>query len=136
MAAASRYYDGETAQAYEVAVRATGGELIIVNLADSAILARWPIADVAVLGDAVHEAAPPIVRLGGGEARLIVEDLDARSQLAALVPHLAALAAEPQPAGLRIAKFGATVAVLIGLFWGAIEYAPSMQHLGCPTACR
>lgn len=122
MTAASRYYDGETAQAYEVAVRATGGELIIVNLADSAILARWPIADVAVLGDAVHEAAPPIVRLGGGEARLIVEDLDARSQLAALVPHLAALAAEPQPAGLRIAKLGATVAVLIGLFWGAIEY--------------
>jgi beta-barrel assembly-enhancing protease len=122
MAAPSRYYDGETAQAHQVGIRVTGGELLISSVADSSILARWPIVDLAVMGDVGHEAAPPIMLRGGGEARLIVDDPDARTQLAALVPHLAALAAEPPPAGLRIVKLGATIAVLIGLFWGAIEY--------------
>jgi len=65
MAASSRYYDGATAQVSEVGVRVTAAELIIFRPADAGIVARWPIADLAVLGDANHEAGPPVVRRGG-----------------------------------------------------------------------
>ena len=121
MATASRYYDGETALVSEVGVRATAAELIIFRPADSGIVARWPIAELAVLGDSGHEGAPPVVRRGG-EARLVIEDLELRRQLAALVPPLAALAVLPAPVGRRVAALGATLAVLVGLFWVAIDY--------------
>ncbi|MBX9947351.1 MAG: M48 family metallopeptidase [Reyranella sp.] len=129
--AAARYYDGVTAQVTEVGVRATASELVIYRAAnfgaadpgptDSAIVARWPVAELAVLGDAVHEGAPPVVRRGG-EARLVVEDAALRRQLASLVPPLAALAAAPAPAAQRVATLGATLAALVGLFWLAVDY--------------
>jgi Zn-dependent protease with chaperone function len=121
MAAASRYYDGETAQAQEVRVRVTAGELTIFRSADSAVVAGWPLGELVVLGDAAHEAAPPVVRRGG-EARLVVEDYEERRQLAALVPPLAALANRPESAGRRIAALGTTLVALVGLFWVVIDY--------------
>ncbi|TAJ37458.1 MAG: M48 family metallopeptidase [Reyranella sp.] len=121
MAASSRYYDGATAQVSEVGVRVTAAELIIFRPADSGIVARWPIADLAVLGDANHEAVPPVVRRGG-EARLVIRDAELRRQLAGLVPQLTALADLPTPVGRRVATLGVTLAALVGLFWVVVDY--------------
>lgn len=121
MAASSRYYDGATAQVSEVGVRVTGAELIIFRPADSGVVARWPIADLAVLGDANHEAAPPVVRRGS-EARLVIQDIELRQRLAALVPELAALDHRPAPLAPRLATLGVTLAALVGLFWVVVDY--------------
>ena len=106
----ARYYDGATALVQEVRVRPTAGELILFDPADASIVARWPIEEIDVLGDAAHESAPPVVRRGG-EARLVIEDLEQRRQLASLVPRLAALAAVPASPGRRIVALGSTLAV-------------------------
>ncbi len=121
MATAARFYDGETAQAHAVSVRATTAELVIFRAADAGIVARWPIADVAVLGDLQHEAVPPVM-VRGSEARLMVDDPELRHQLASLVPQLAPLGAPPSATGRRIAAFGTAVAALVGLFWVAVDY--------------
>jgi hypothetical protein len=132
MATLARFYDGETAQVHAVSVRATASELVIFRQADAGIIARWPIGELAVLGDVQHEAVPPVVHKGS-EARLLVEDPELRRQLAALVPQLAPLVAPPLAAGRRVAAFGATVAALAGLFWFAVDYgteyaAPLLPH--------
>ncbi len=132
MAAPARYYDGETAHVLEVGVRPTAGELVIFRPADSSIVARWPVSEIAVLGDGAHEGAPPVVRLGS-EARLVIEDPEQRRQLAALMPNLAALAEVPAPAGRRIATLGAALVILVAVFWGAVDYgteyaAPWLPH--------
>lgn len=121
MAASSRFYDGLTALVHEVGVRATAAELIIFRPADSGIVARWPIAELAVLGDGNHEAAPPVVHRGG-EARLVIEDIELRQRLAALVPELAALDHQPAPLVPRLATLGVTLVALVGLFWVAVDY--------------
>jgi Zn-dependent protease with chaperone function len=121
MASLARYYDGVTAGVQDVRVRPTASELVLFDPADGSIVARWPIGEIDVLGDAAHEGAPPVVRRGG-EARLVVEDPEQRRQLAALVPQLAALAAVPAPPGRRIAMLGSTLAVLVGVFWLVIDY--------------
>ena len=121
MATMARYYDGETAEVHDVSVRTTTNELVIFRLADAGILARWPIGELAVLGDVQHEVTPPIVRKGA-EARLVVDDPELRRQLASLVPQLAPLAGTPPAPVRRIAAFGATFAVLVGLFWLAVDY--------------
>ncbi|MFZ5782161.1 MAG: M48 family metallopeptidase [Pseudomonadota bacterium] len=121
MAVQARFYDGETAEVHEVSVRTTTAELAIFRLADASLIARWPIAELAVLGDAQHEAAPPVVRKGA-EARLVVEDPDQRRELAGLVPQLAPLVPAPGGAGGRIAGFGAALVALVGLFWLAVDY--------------
>jgi Zn-dependent protease with chaperone function len=117
----ARFYNGETAEVHEVGVRPTASELVIWRPADSAVLARWPVGELAVLGDLAHEATPPIVR-HGSEARLMVEDAELRRQLAGWVPALASLAQRPVPAGRRIAGFGAGFAALAALFWFAVDY--------------
>ncbi len=121
MATRARFYDGETAEVHEVSVRATTAELVMFRLADASLVARWPIAELAVLGDAGHEAAPPVVRKGS-EARLVVEDPELRRELAALVPGLAPLVAHPGVSGRRIAGFGAALLALAGLFWLTVDY--------------
>ncbi len=121
MAAASRFYDGITAQVHEVGVRATTGELIIFRPADSGIVARWPIDELVVLGDGNHEAAPPVMRRDG-EARLVIEDIELRQRLAALVPELAALDHRPAPLVPRLATLGVTLMALVGLFWLTVDY--------------
>ncbi len=139
MAAPARYYDGKVALAREVAVRPAGHELLILDAADSSVVARWPASELVVLGDTGHEKAPPIARRGE-EARLVVEDAELRRQLAQVLPPLAALAL-PRPAALpRIALFGATLAAALGLFWLAVDlgsdyaapYVPYdlQRHLG------
>src|SRR5262245_44432919 len=100
MASLARFYDGETAQAHDISVRPTTNELVIFNAADATIRARWPISDIAVLGDLQHEAVPPIV-CKGSEARLVVDDPVLRRELAGLVPALAPLAAPSAAAGRR-----------------------------------
>lgn len=132
MATTARFYDGETAQVHAVSVRATTAELVIFRLADAGIVARWPIGDLAVLGDLQHEAVPPVVRRGS-EARLMVDDPELRQQLASLVPQLAPLAAPPPATGGRIAAFGTAMVALVGLFWFALDYgteyvAPLLPH--------
>ena len=121
MASVARYYDGETAEVHDVSVRTTANELVIFRLADAGILARWPVGEVAVLGDVRHEAVPPIVRKGG-EARLLVDDPVLRRELAGLLPQLAPLVATPEPIGRRIAAFGVSLVALVGLFWLAVDY--------------
>ena len=121
MAAASRFYDGITALVHEVGVRATTGELIIFRPADSGIVARWPIDELVVLGDANHEAAPPVMRRGG-EARLVIEDVELRRRLAALVPQLASLDDVPAPVAPRVATLGVALVALVGLFWLTVDY--------------
>ena len=117
----ARYYDGETAQVLEVGVRPTAVELVIFRPADSSIVARWPVGETIVLGDGAHEGAPPVMRMGG-EARLVIEDREQRRQLAALMPHLAALAEVPASAGRRIVTLGASLVLLVSAFWGVIDY--------------
>ena len=121
MAAASRFYDGITALVHEVGVRATTGELIIFRPADASVVARWPIGELVVLGDANHEAAPPVMRRGN-EARLVIEDIELRQRLAALVPELAALDHRPAPLVPRLATLGVTLMALVGLFWVTVDY--------------
>ena len=121
MATTARFFDGETAQPHAVSVRATTAELVIFRLADASIMARWPIGDLAVLGDLQHEAVPPVVRRGS-EARLMIDDPELRRQLASLVPQLAPLAAAAPATGGRIAAFGTAVVALVGLFWFAVDY--------------
>ena len=118
---AARYYDGTTALVQEVSVRATADELVLFRLADAALVARWPIADVSVLGDTRHEAVPPVVRKGSDE-RLLVEDPAQRRELAALVPGLQPLAGPPPAGGSRVAALGAALVALVGLFWLAVDY--------------
>ncbi|MCW5733312.1 MAG: M48 family metallopeptidase [Enhydrobacter sp.] len=120
MAASARYYDGNVALARNVTVRATGEELVILDAAGTGVVARWPAAELVVLGDTVHEKAPPIVRRGE-EARLVIEEPELRRQLAQSMPPLAALGM-PRPAALpRIALFGATLAVAVAAFWLAVD---------------
>lgn len=121
MTSMARFYDGETALVHEVSVRTTTNELVIFRLADAGILARWPIGELAVLGDVQHEVTPPVVRKGS-EARLVVDDPELGRQLAALVPQLAPLAATRPAPATRIATFGATFVALVGLFWLAVDY--------------
>ena len=119
--AAARYYDGVTAAVQEVSVRATADELVLFRLSDAGLLARWPIADIVVLGDTRHEAVPPVARKDSDE-RLLVEDPAQCRELAGLVPQLQPLAGPPPEAGRRVATLGATLAVLVGLFWLAVDY--------------
>ncbi|WP_422000996.1 M48 family metallopeptidase [Reyranella sp.] len=121
MATQARFYDGTTAAVHAVSVRATAAELVLFRSADATIQARWPIADIVLLGDLGHEAVPPIA-CRGSDARLIVEDPALRRELAGLVPQLAPLAESPAPAGRRVLGFGATLVALVGLFWLAVDY--------------
>ncbi|HMK01087.1 MAG TPA: M48 family metalloprotease, partial [Reyranella sp.] len=121
MASHARYYDGESALVHEVSVRPTTAELVIFRLADAGIVARWPVGELAVLGDTAHEAVPPVVRKGF-EARLLVDDPELRRQLAAWVPQLAPLVAPRGSVGRRVAAFGATLVGLVGLFWLVVDY--------------
>jgi Zn-dependent protease with chaperone function len=121
IARGARYYDGATAVVQDVAVRPTSHELVIYRPADSGIVARWPVGELAVLGDLAHEAAPPVVRRGD-DARLIVEDPELRRQLAGWVPALASLVRAPAPVTQRLAGFGTTLVALVALFWFAVDY--------------
>ena len=127
-----RYFDGETAEVHPVAVRVTTNELVIYRSAGAEVVARWPIGDVAVLGDVQHEVAPPVVRRGS-DARLIIEDPQVRSDLASLVPALRPLVPQPVAVGRRIAVFSSAIVALVGLFWGVLDYgteyaAPLLPH--------
>ena len=120
MAALARYYDGKVALARIVTVRPTSQELVILDADGSSVVARWPSAELVVLGDTAHEKVPPVMRLGE-EARLVIEDPELRHQLARSMPPLAALGI-PRPAALpRIALFGATLAVAVAAFWFAVD---------------
>ena len=120
MVARARYYDGKVALAREVTVRPASHELVIVDAADSSVVARWPASELIVLGDTGHEKAPPVARRGE-EGRLVIDDAGLRRQLAGTMPPLAALG-RPRPAALpRIALFGATLAAAVGLFWLAVD---------------
>ena len=118
---AARYYDGVTADVQEVMLKITAQELLICRLADSAVVARWPVADMLVLGDSHHEAVPPLA-LSGSDARLIVEDPAWRAQLVSLVPALKPLALEPVRVAPRLGAYSLAIVALIGLFWSAVEY--------------
>ena len=116
----ARYYDGHTASVLEVEVRPSAGLLVIFRL-DETVVARWPFAEVSLLGDTEHEASPPIGH-AGDDARLVIDDPELRRQLSVAVPQLARLGA-PRPSSLgRIAQFGSTLVALVALFWVAIDY--------------
>lgn len=134
--ATARYYDGKLAIAREVGVRPTSHELVITEAGGTAVVARWPVAELMVLGDTEHEKAPPVIRRGE-EARLVIEDAELRRQLAQLMPPLAALGRPQTKAAPRLALFGATLAAALGFLWLAIDvgsnslapYVPySWQH--------
>lgn len=121
MAIPARYYDGVTASVIEVGARPGIGELLIFRPGDFSIVARWPLADLVVTGDAEHEAAPSLA-LKGSEARLVVPDPELRRQLSLAAPHLAPLAQQRPAWGGRIARFGGATLALIGVFWGVIDF--------------
>ena len=138
MASGARYYDGLTARATEVRVRPSSIDITIARADDSSVVARWPIADLVVLGDGEHEAVPPLALRppGGGpvgDARLVIEDPELRRQLSLSVPKLEPLARERPAAGKRILQFGAALAIAVPAFWGALELgseqlAPLVPH--------
>ncbi len=121
MASPARYYDGVTAQVHEVGAKAGIGELLIYRPGDFGIVARWPLGDIALLGDVEHEAVPSLV-LKGGDARLVVNDGALRQQIAQAAPQLAALTAPRPASGRRIAQYGATLALLFAVLWVGVDY--------------
>ena len=120
MAAQARFYDGRTAQAQEVNFRATASELVIIRPADSGVLARWPVAELLVLGDVQHEAVPLVAR-ANDDARLVIADPELRRQLALMLPALGGLAQPPPPIARRIGLYGASLVALIGCLWLGID---------------
>ena len=118
--ATARYYDGVSAEAIEVGARWGVGELLIYRPADFSIVARWRIEDLEILGDTEHEAVP-LVTVRGGEARLYVIDPELRRYLGQQ-PQLAALVTPRPHTTRRIAQFGGTLAALVALFWGIVQY--------------
>lgn len=123
MAGQIRYYDGVTAAALDVTVRPSSLELVISRAGSPDVMARWPIGEIAILGDSEHEAVPPLAR---GDERLMVEDAELRRQIALAVPQLAKLGApRPSPAG-RIAVFGTSFAALLALFWVGIDFGSEL----------
>ena len=120
MNAPARYYDGVTAQAIGAGAKWGIGELLIYRPDDFAIIARWRLEDIVVLGDTEHEAIPAI-SIAGSDARLIVVDPGLRAELAR-VAYLAALTAPKPRAAPRVAKLGAALVVLVAAFWGIVEY--------------
>ncbi len=121
MTSPARYYDGVTAEAVEVGAKPGIGELLIYRPSDFSIVARWPMGEVALLGDSEHEAVPLLVRQGS-DARLVVEDAGLRQQIAQASPHLAALVAKRPSAAKRVAQLGVTLAALVGVVWVGIDY--------------
>lgn len=127
-----RYYDGKSAAVRTVTVRATPGELILRDAGDESLIARWPIVELRVLGDAEHEAIPLLVR-GNDPARLVIAAPADRGALAAEVPEIARLGAV-RPAGLqRILQFGAALAAALVLVWvgvdqGSVALAPLVPY--------
>ena len=117
----ARYYDGLTAEVQEVMLKITSHELLIHRPGESAAVARWPVADMVVLGDSHHEAVPPLA-LRGSEARLVVEDPAWRAQLVSLVPALKPLALEPVKVVPRLGAYSLAIVALVGLFWSAVDY--------------
>ena len=132
MAGRAKFYDGKTALVYEVGVRPTASELIVFRPEDSAILARWPLSELRLLGDVEHEVVPTVSRKGD-HARLVVEDADLRRQLAIAVPFLAPLAARRPGPFNRITLFGSLLVLLVAFFWAGIDagserLAPLVPH--------
>jgi predicted Zn-dependent protease len=115
-----RYYDGKTATARDVTVVATPGEVVLRDAADAALVARWPIVELGVLGDSEHEAVPLLVRRNE-EARLAIEDAGQRQALGKAVPEIARLGARRPSAAGRILQFGAGLAAAIALFWVGLQ---------------
>ena len=64
MASRAKFYDGESAQVHEVSVRPSSSELIVYRPTDLVVLARWPAAELRILGDVEHEGLPFISRKG------------------------------------------------------------------------
>jgi Zn-dependent protease with chaperone function len=122
--ATARYYDGKSAVAREVGVRPASHELVITDAGGTTVVARWPAGELAVLGDTEHEKAPPVIRTGD-EARLVIEDAELRRQLAQAMPVLAPLGQPRARALPRIALFGATLVVALGLFYVAVDFGSS-----------
>ena len=136
MAARAKFYDGESAQVHEVSVRpsgsGTGSELIVYRPTDLVVLARWPAAELRLLGDVEHEGLPFISRQGN-HARLVIEDPALRQQLASLIPMLAPLVAQRPSALGRVALFGSLLVLAIGVFWAGVDagserLAPLVPH--------
>lgn len=117
----ARYYDGVTADALDVGAKPGIGELLIYRPADFSIVARWPLGNIVLLGDSVHEAVPTLL-LKGSEARLVVNDPVMRQQIAAVLPALAGLDANHSPAGRRIASWGAALLAVLALVWTGVDY--------------
>jgi len=115
-----RYYDGKTADVREVTVVATPGEVILRDATDAALVARWPIVELGVLGDSEHEAVPLLVRRNE-EARLAIEDAEQRRALGAIVPEIARLGAQRPSTEGRLLQFSVGLAAAVALFWVALQ---------------
>ena len=115
-------------------MRPSAGLLVIFRV-DETVLARWPFAELSLLGDTEHEASPPIAHLGD-DARLVIDDPELRRQLSLAVPQLAKLGMQrPAPLG-RIAQFGVSLVALVALFWGAIDYGSEYAVPWCRIISR
>jgi predicted Zn-dependent protease len=130
--ASARYYDGVTADALDVGAKAGIGELLIFRPADFSIVARWPLRQIAVLGDSEHEAAPVLV-LKGSEARLVVNDPALRSQLAGASPQLLSMSWQKPAVATRLLRFGSALVALLAFAWLAVDTgtqyaAPLVPH--------
>lgn len=118
-----RYYDGVSARVREVTVVTTPGEVVMRDGADaSVVVARWPIVELGVLGDAEHEAVPLLVRRGS-DARLAIADAEQRRQLATAVPEIARIGARRPETGPRLLQWGGALVAACALFWFGIQAA-------------
>lgn len=130
-----RYYDGRTANVREVTVVATPGEVVLRDAADAALVARWPIVELGVLGDSEHEAVPLLVRRDG-EARLAIEDAGHRRALGIAVPEIAAIGAPRPRAAGRILQFGTGLAAAIAIFWIGLQVGGDVLARMVPNALQ
>lgn len=122
MAFSATYVDGVTAERRPAIVSFEGGALVIEVAGEPRI--RWAVEDVRDADP--PESASPVLRLRrvGGEARLTLTSLDAKTTVPGLCPNLRGRERGGRALWKPIVLWGgASLAVVILLFWVALPIA-------------
>lgn len=125
MQAGGRYFDGQTPRAQEVGVELDDMGLLL-TLPGGEPLARWPLADLTLLGTPGSDAALMIgCRIEPG-ARLLIQDEAMLKRLAELAPALRRLNHRKSRTGPTLVALIAALAVLVGAGFVVALEAPQL----------
>jgi len=124
MAGTTRYYDGGIGESWDVTLQSGAGVVAIVHAASGRELARWPVAEIELVGDLETEPFHRLRRRGVRNARLVIEDAGLRASVAKLDPRLAGLVQPERTQPSRLLMWAASLVILVGLAWQIVERAP------------